>query len=49
MVGNPSTTPMDAYLYALTSRSTEITMDPNYEEVDVAAMRQAGITPLVQQ
>ena len=49
MVGDPSATPMDAYLYALTSRSKELTMDPNYVEVDVAAMRKAGITPLVQQ
>ena len=49
MVGNPSTTPWDAYLYAMTARSTEITTDPIYQEVDVATMRRAGITPLVQQ
>jgi hypothetical protein len=49
MVGDPSNTPWDAYLYAITNRSKEITTDPVYEEVDVAAMRQAGITPLVQQ
>ena len=49
MVGDPSTTSWDAYLYAMTSRSKELTMDPNYEEVDVATMRKAGITPLVQQ
>jgi hypothetical protein len=49
MVGNPSTTPWDAYLTAMTNRSKEIMTDPAYEEVDVATMRQAGITPLVQQ
>ena len=49
MVGELSTTPWDAYLYAMTSRLQEMTTDPVYEEVDVAAMRQAGVTPLVQQ
>ena len=49
MVGNLSATPWDAYVYAMTSRSTEMTTDPVYQEVDVAAMRAAGITPLVQQ
>jgi hypothetical protein len=49
MVGDSSTTPWDAYLYAMTSRSTKIATDPVYEEVDVATMRKAGITPLVRQ
>jgi hypothetical protein len=49
MVGDPSSKPWDAYLYAMTARQKEMTMDPVYQEVDVAAMRQAGITPLVQQ
>lgn len=49
MVGDSSATPWDAYLYAMTERSKDIAMDPVYQEVDVAAMRQAGITPLVQQ
>jgi hypothetical protein len=49
MVGDPSATPWDAYLTAMTNRSKEMAMDPMYQEVDVAAMRAAGITPLVQQ
>jgi hypothetical protein len=49
MVGNSSTTPWDAYLTAMTNRSKDMAMDPIYQEVDVADMRAAGITPLVQQ
>ena len=49
MVGNMSATPWDAYVYAMTNRSKDITTDPDYQEVDVATMRRAGITPLVQQ
>ena len=49
MVGSPSTSPWDAYLYAMTARQKEMTTDSVYQEVDVATMRQEGITPLVQQ
>ena len=49
MVGNPSYEPWDAYFYAMTARQKEMTTDPGFQEVDVATMRQAGITPLVQQ
>ena len=49
MVGDMAATPWDAYLYAMTNRSKEITTDPVYQEVDVATMRKAGVTPLVQQ
>jgi hypothetical protein len=49
MVGNLSTTPWDAYNYAITNRQKDMATDPIYEEVDVATMRAAGVTPLVQQ
>lgn len=49
LVGDASTTPPDAYFTALTERSNDMATDPIYQEVDVAALRQAGITPLVQQ
>jgi hypothetical protein len=49
LVGDASVTPPDAYFTALTERSNDVATDPIYQEIDVATMRRAGITPLVQQ
>jgi len=49
LVGNASVTPLDAYYTAIVNRAKDMASDPGYQEVDVATMRKAGITPLVQQ
>jgi len=48
LVGDATTTPLDAYLAAITNRANDIRMDPQYQEIDVATMRNRGVTPLVQ-
>jgi hypothetical protein len=49
LVGDTSATPEDAYYTAIVNRAKDMANDPGYQEVDVATMRKAGITPLVQQ
>jgi hypothetical protein len=49
MVGNASASPWDAYLTGMYERVDDAKMDPAYQEIDLATMRDRGITPLVQQ
>lgn len=49
LVGDASATPEDAYFTALNNRAKDAATDPMYQEVDVASLRKAGVTPLVQQ
>jgi hypothetical protein len=49
MVGSTTATPFDAYVTAISNRSTDKANDPNYQEIDVKTLRGRGVTPLVQQ
>jgi hypothetical protein len=48
LVGNATATPFDAYVTAIANRAGDIKTDPQYQEIDVATMRERGVTPLVQ-
>ncbi|HVV52349.1 MAG TPA: hypothetical protein VHO06_21960 [Polyangia bacterium] len=49
MVGNMTVTPFQAYQTGFSEMQTDSANDPNYQEIDIATLRNRSVTPLVQQ